>query len=318
MQGPLFSILIANFNNGHFFKDCYQSILLQSYTNWEVIIVDDSSTDDSLDVIRGVIKYDKRFRLFLNEENKGCGYTKNRCSQIARGLILGFLDPDDTLKPYAIELMVQNHIKDQNIAIVTSRYEFVDLKLNFIENGTAGSSIPQNKSYLTYGKGALTAFATFKKVLFDKTDGIDAFMKRAVDQDLYYKMEEQGTHLFIDKVLYCYRIHSGSISNNENLFKAKYWHFYAKLKASKRRKHLNLLIDNFTDEQISIMKSNFYLKRFYRIKHTAKYKAKCYFIVNSISAQPTHKVYDKLKAILLFPFFRRSYFSLNNLKSKNI
>ncbi len=48
----LFSILIANYNNGHFFKDCYQSIIAQTYANWEAIIVDDCSSDDSVTVIK--------------------------------------------------------------------------------------------------------------------------------------------------------------------------------------------------------------------------------------------------------------------------
>ena len=89
-------------------------------------------------------------------------------------------------------------------------------------------------------------------------------MKRAVDQDLYYKLEEQGKHLFVDKVLYHYRIHENSISANENLYKAQYWHFYAMVKAYKRRKQFNLSIDNFTALQIKKLKSNYYFSRFER------------------------------------------------------
>ena len=94
-----FSLLIANYNNGHFFEDCYYSIIPQTYTNWEVIIVDDKSTDNSVAIIKEFIKGDKRFKLFLNSENKGCGYTKNKCAYKSQGEILGFLDPDDGLFP---------------------------------------------------------------------------------------------------------------------------------------------------------------------------------------------------------------------------
>ena len=164
----LFSILIANYNNGHFFKDCYESIMQQTFTNWEVIIVDDESLDDSVNIIKQLISNDKRFKLFQNIENKGCGYTKNKCAKLASGEILGFVDSDDALKPNAIEIMISAHKEFKSAAIVTSRFELVDLYLNYIKDGDIGSEIPRNKSYLTFGKGALTHFATFKNAAYKK------------------------------------------------------------------------------------------------------------------------------------------------------
>ncbi|MEZ0129887.1 glycosyltransferase family 2 protein [Flavobacterium sp. LBUM151] len=109
MNTPLVSILVANYNNGHFFADCYQSILNQTYINWEVIIVDDGSIDDSVRVVKKMIGDDKRFKLYVNKENKGCGYTKNRCALLAQGEILGFLDPDDALTSNALTVMSEAH-----------------------------------------------------------------------------------------------------------------------------------------------------------------------------------------------------------------
>ena len=64
----LFSILIANYNNGHFFNDCFQSIINQTYQNFEVIVVDDGSTDDSVNIIKQLIISDKRFKLLTKTE----------------------------------------------------------------------------------------------------------------------------------------------------------------------------------------------------------------------------------------------------------
>lgn len=294
----LFSILIANYNNGHFFNDCYQSIISQTYSNWEVIIVDDCSSDDSMKVIKNIIGDDNRFKIFENNLNKGCGYTKNKCAALANGELLGFLDPDDALNSNALDVMVEAHKKQLNVTIITSKFELVDLNMNFIRVGMQGESIPINKSYLTFGKGALTAFAVFKKSCYTKTKGIDKQMKRAVDQDLYYKMEEQGKHLFLDKVLYKYRIHQNNISINENLYKAHYWHFYAILKAFKRRKKLNLSIDNFENNYIKQYKSNYYLGRFQRIKKEKKIRAKFYFLIKSLFANPFHKFEVKVKSLI--------------------
>lgn len=295
----LFSLLIANYNNGHFFKDCYQSIVAQTYTDWEVIIVDDCSTDDSVALIQRIIGDDNRFRIVVNNANKGCGYTKNKCASMAAGEILGFLDPDDALTPEALQLMVDKHRDFKEAAIITSRYELVDLNMNFIENGFHGSAIPQNKSYLTHGCAALTHFASFKLNKYRQTEGINPLMKRAVDQDLYYKMEEQGRHLFIDKVLYRYRIHQNSISNNENVFKAQYWHFYARKKAFERRVRLRLKIDNFSPQYMMNYSSNYYLGRFKLVRHTNSYRAKYYFLFKAFSANPIHKFSYKIKSALL-------------------
>ncbi|WPO79500.1 glycosyltransferase family 2 protein [Flavobacterium sp. KACC 22761] len=299
MENPLFSILVANYNNGHFFKDCYESVLNQTYYNWEVIIVDDASTDNSVEIIKQITGDDSRFKLFENKNNKGCGYTKNRCAQLAQGEILGFLDPDDALKENALEVMVSEHIKILKAAIITSKYEFVDLEMNFKEASKYGSFVPSNKSYLTYAKGALTHFATFKKSFYLDSPGIDSKMKRAVDQDLYYKLEETGSHSFVDKVLYSYRVHKNSISCNDNLYKAEYWHFYAINKAYKRRKKQKMEIDNFTSEYIRLYRSNYYLSRFVKLKFSTKYKSKFYFLIKAFLADPFHEFKLKFKSLLL-------------------
>lgn len=293
----LFSILIANYNNGHFFKDCYQSIISQSYENWEAIIVDDGSTDDSITIIRNLIQNDSRFKLFLNDKNRGCGYTKSRCATLANGVILGFLDPDDALKENALEAMIQSHFENPDVAIVTSKFDLVDLNMNFIEAGRQGASISKGKSYLTSVQGILTAFATFKKAKYIMSEGIDVKMKRAVDQDLYYKLEEQGRHLFLDVSLYLYRINENSISANANVYKAQYWHFYSQVKAYKRRKKLNLLIDNFSKVQLKKLKSNYYMLRFERAKDLNHFCKRYYFLIKAIVIFPTYNLRYKLKSL---------------------
>ena len=98
-----FSVLVANFNNGKFFRDCYQSILSQTYTDWEVIILDDKSTDDSLQIIREITGGDDRFRIFEHPHNEGVGVIKAKLIELATGDICGFVDPDDAILPKAIE-----------------------------------------------------------------------------------------------------------------------------------------------------------------------------------------------------------------------
>ena len=143
MNNPLFSILIAQYNNGKYFEDCYKSIIAQTYQNWEVIIVDDGSTDDSVAVMKEIIGDDARFKIEVNSENRGCGFTKRRCAELATGEICAFLDPDDAITPEALQIMVEEHKKHPDAAMIYSKPFWCDEHLNIqyerksrqVENG---------------------------------------------------------------------------------------------------------------------------------------------------------------------------------------
>ncbi|HLA56863.1 MAG TPA: glycosyltransferase family 2 protein [Flavobacterium sp.] len=277
----LFSILIANYNNEAFFEDCFNSIMAQTYQDFEVVIVDDASTDNSFDVIAKMVANDKRFRVFSNEKNEGCGFTKRRCAQLATGDICAYLDPDDTITDNALEVMANAHKENPEACIVSAKYTLTDLNLNITGYGTHGQQIPEGESYLTFGNGAITAFASFKKACYDQSSGIDTKFKRAVDQDLYLKLEEFGPQIFVDQFLYFYRINDNSISANKNLFKAEYWHFLAKKDAYYRRKNRKTLAKNLTPKQFKALQNNYYISRFQREAKESHIAKKYYFLFKS-------------------------------------
>ena len=234
MNTPLFSVLIANYNNGKYLQEAIDSVLAQTYTNWEVIIVDDRSTDDSQQIYD---KYadDERFHIFYNEKNMGCGYTKARCAELANGEICGFLDPDDTITEDALEVMVKVHVDNPNVSLAYSRLNVMDKDMNFVEVYEAQRDIPNTSSFLEYGIG-VSHFVSFKKSLYDKTPGINPYFLRAVDHDLYYLLEEVGTLKFVKKPLYNYRTATDqNISLGENGYKAFLWHLMGEYEACKRR-----------------------------------------------------------------------------------
>ena len=107
-----FSILIAHYNNARYFKQCFDSLVSQTYTNWEAIILDDGSKEDEKNLIKTIIKGDERFKYFENSSNQGVGFTKSKLIELATGEILGYVDPDDAILPTAIE---------KSIAVFTRR-----------------------------------------------------------------------------------------------------------------------------------------------------------------------------------------------------
>lgn len=232
MTQPLFSILVANYNNGRFFKDCYDSIMLQTYTDWEVIIVDDCSTDNSLEIITQLTEGDSRFKLFVNDKNEGCGYTKRRCLEKAEGELVGFLDPDDALTLNAVEAMVCMHEKHSEASLVHSNFVFCDEMLR--ERRVVKGQYREEQEYLKTNL-YIHAFISFKLSAYRQTEGINPCLRRSVDQDLYYKLEEIAPFVYLDKVLYKYRIHIGGISTTTNELKATAWHLYVLIDTCKRR-----------------------------------------------------------------------------------
>lgn len=230
----LFSVLIANYNNGQYLKEAIQSVYNQTYTNWEIVIVDDGSTDCSREIYQK-IQSDSRIHIYFNEKNEGCGYTKRKCVELAHGELCGFLDPDDLILPHALEIMVHNHHANIEASIVSSTYTMYDVDLKCALYEHHPPILPSNMDYLHYNNASITAFSSFKKELYNKTLGIDASFRRAVDQDLYYKLEEVGKLVQISQSLYVYRIHKDSISLNDNEYKALYWHIMAIHNACYRR-----------------------------------------------------------------------------------
>lgn len=246
MAEPLFSVLIANYNNGRYIQEAIDSVLRQSYQHFEIIIVDDGSTDNSIEVINKMVRADSRIRVFQNRNNSGVGFTKNKCLQNVFGEIGGFLDPDDAIAPEALDIMVRKHLEYPQASLIYSTNFICDenLKIKYQSNETA--SIPQGFSYLTFSKirpHSISHFASFKVSLL-KDIGLDSSLKKAIDQDQYLKLEEQGDILYIDKPLYYYRHHSANISLNKNAWTAMYYEMLAKNSAFHRRLGKNIF--NYT------------------------------------------------------------------------
>lgn len=234
MNNPLFSILVANFNNSAYLSTAIDSIFSQSYTNWEIIIVDDASTDNSIKTVKKYL-HDERIQLYINEENKGCGFTKKKCIELAKGEYCGFLDPDDSLEESAFEQMVNCHIENPYSSLVYSRMNICDENLNRISRSNYAKEIVKPNSMLYEHSGRISHFAVFKLKSYHKTDGINPNLKRAVDQDLYLKLEEQGDLTLFDDYLYNYRLHKGGISLNENVDKALAWNIKVRIDTCERR-----------------------------------------------------------------------------------
>lgn len=237
----LFSILIAHYNNWDYFQDCYRSIKEQSYKDYEIVIVDDCSTDGSYEKLRDLATTDILIKLFRNEENRKVGFTKRRCVEEATGSICGFLDPDDVLAETALEEVVNTYKSDHTIAATYSKIKLINKNAEVIGDFKSTKKIKNNNPYFFNINFEVAHFFTFKKESYNLTEGINPELTSAVDQDLYLKLYEKGNFLLIDKILYFYRLHDKGVSQNQ-LKKAslnKNWH--SVLQASCKRRNIKQL-----------------------------------------------------------------------------
>ena len=242
-----FSVLMANYNNGKYIGEAIESVLNQSLTDWELIVVDDSSTDNSVDIIEHYLN-DSRIRFMKNKKNMG--YTKTLLQLVskARSDIFGTLDSDDILTPDALEEMYHAHETNPQSGFIYSQYIYCDKELRPLGQGLS-QTIPNGSTNL---KSMYTgSFRTFKREIYQKTEGFNPKYIYSEDRDIVFKMEEVTDVKFVDKPLYMHRVVLGGQSNDPkkkpigNLF-----HIIAKYDAFCRR--LGTQIPNLTDKEMSI------------------------------------------------------------------
>ncbi|WP_226063956.1 glycosyltransferase family 2 protein [Kaistella polysaccharea] len=248
---PAISILIANYNNGHYFKDAFESLIQQTIQKWEAIVIDDASTDNSVEVIKQLIVGDHRFQFYQNSENVGYQKTIARAISLSRAEIFGRLDPDDSLTAYALEISLNQHHQNPQAGLVYSDNHAVDADLSLLWQHNCEQIEDLNEKYYNL-RGEVAHFATFKKSLYLLTSGIDPFIRRAEDKDIYMKMCEVAPVVHIPTVLYKHRQLEGSLSTNANQYKAEFWHWVALIKMMDRRNVdlEEIFIKNFVDRRI--------------------------------------------------------------------
>ena len=141
-MNDLVSIIMPNYNASKYIDASIQSVLNQTYKNFELIIVDDVSTDNSVELIK---KYkDKRIKLFINEKNSGAAISRNKALREAKGKWIAFLDSDDTWE--------QNKLEDQLHFMERNNYDFTFTDYKICQDGIWENVIRTGPNKVNYRK----------------------------------------------------------------------------------------------------------------------------------------------------------------------
>jgi glycosyltransferase involved in cell wall biosynthesis len=107
MADPLVSVLMTSYNRENYITDSIESLLASTYDNYELIILDDTSTDRTVEIARSYAANDERIKVFVNEKNLGQFANRNKVATLGKGRYLKFLDSDDLLYPTGLETLVR-------------------------------------------------------------------------------------------------------------------------------------------------------------------------------------------------------------------
>lgn len=188
-SAPKVSVIIPTYNRARYIGDSIRSVLFQTYRNFEIIVVDDGSTDDTTNVIEAIS--DPRLR-YIQQENRGRSKARNLALSLARGTFITFLDSDDLYLPNKIELQVDYLTKHPGVGMVyTSAYcindvgEFLAHKYEATDSGLIYEKI----AFFTPVTITLPTVMTYKDVL-DNVGGFDEDMHRFEDTDMWRRISK--------------------------------------------------------------------------------------------------------------------------------
>lgn len=227
-ENTLVSVIIPCYNSSLFIGKTIKSVLKQTYENLELIIIDDCSTDDSLNVIRNFLEIDNRIRLVKLSQNSGAAISRNEGIKISNGRFIAFLDSDDIWRENKLEIQL-NFMKENNFEFTCTNYN----KIN--ENGT-DLNMEINFPFKSKYKDLLKNNCGNSTVVYD-TSRIGKIyvpnIRKRNDYLMWLQVIKKVDALYcLEMQLSSHRIRSGSISSNKFDLIKYHWRVY--------REHENL------------------------------------------------------------------------------
>lgn len=214
MTSPSLSVIIPVYNAQMFIAEAIQSILNQSFNDFELIIIDDGSTDNSRQIIQSF--NDKRINYFKNDANKGIVYTRNRGISESKGEFIGMLDADDVAAPDKFKIQIDFLKKNKEFGMVGSWVKFIDENGNKLNGKWKLPASPETiPSWFLFKNYFLQSAVLYRKNCFNNlsfTKGFDILE----DYLIWYQILKKFKARNLPKYLINYRIHKGGVTKKHD------------------------------------------------------------------------------------------------------
>lgn len=228
---PSFSIIVSSYNYGHFLPDTIESVMRQSYKRWELILVNDGSTDNTLNVMQRYAQKDNRIKI-IDQENQGLSMARNNAMKIAKGDYIWFVDADDFIDKNALFWLSEKIKKTNYPDMVSFLFQPVDVyktKLNkdFCDKLPTEFSYPEYEVFngrdlsmgTIYSYPASSGKQIYKRKLIEDND-IQFISKLYFEDEVFFMtaLQANARVTTLMKRIYYRRLHSISITANRHKY----------------------------------------------------------------------------------------------------
>lgn len=207
-MNDLISIVLPVYNGAQFLRESIDSILAQTHQNWELLILDDCSTDESPAIAKEYEAKDNRIQYHRNETNLKLPGNLNRGFSLTKGNYLTWTSDDNRYRPDALEKMLVE-LKQSEAELVYASMQLMDENGNYTNVFTAS---PNGKTRIL-GTNVVGACFLYTRAVYEKVGDYDTDLFLVEDFDYWQRVFMHFSALAIDEILYDYRQHDGSLTN---------------------------------------------------------------------------------------------------------
>ena len=213
-QSPVVSVLMPVYNTAPFVAEAIESILSQSFADFEFIIIDDGSTDGSAQIVEQYAKQDCRIQ-FVSRGNRGCYQTRNEASSLSRGEFIAAMDSDDISLPERLALEVE-YLRDHPECVAVGGW-FLTVDPDGMPIRTICTPLTHEEIDAGHMRGSggslVQGTMMFRRDAYIKVGGYSGTHSTSEDMELCLRLAEVGRLANIPKIVLMYRRHLGSMSS---------------------------------------------------------------------------------------------------------
>ena len=219
----LVSIIMPTYNCADYILETIKSVQVQTWQNWELLIVDDCSSDNTEDIIKSILKEDSRIIFYKLHQNSGAAMARNKAMEMARGDYMAFLDSDDIWLPEKLEKQI-GFMKENDIYFSCTAYEWID------EKGTPLNKVINTVKKVDYNRLLLDCPVGNSTVMYNVSllgKFVTPNIRKRNDDALWLQILKKEKYIYgMKDVLMKYRIRSNSISRNKLSLIKYHWKLY--------------------------------------------------------------------------------------------
>jgi hypothetical protein len=208
---PMVSVVMTAFNGERFLRQAVDSILSQTFRDFEFIIIDDGSTDATASILYSYAGIDRRVQVY-QQENRGLVDSLNRGCGLAQGKYIAIMDHDDIALPYRLERQVAYMERHPQIVVLGGGFEMIDASGCRLSTFVQPSTDPDIRNTLRQTGGFQHSTVVMRREAFSAVKGYRKPFRCNADHDLSFRLLESYQGANLPEVLVCYRIHSGQVS----------------------------------------------------------------------------------------------------------